>query len=904
MKKLFVFVLVCASFFAKSQQQVCAGSSTTLTATTPASITAPTYSMLTPPTGTFSSVGGTFVVSPTVTTTYTLITKDANSTASLVVVKTVTVFAQPVVAPSYTQTSCTSTVNGMNLNLSFSPASPTPTYSMAWAATTGTIPNIPGCITSPTQYSCMGGITAGPYQTTITSAGGCSVVVAFTINPIPAPANFSLIPGGTSFSITCYTPSVSLSTNNANYTYTWSSNTLGSIVSNTILLTSANQGSTTIAATNPASGCTSTKTISIMVNTVIPQANITPTIQNITCNLTSITTVTMTALSPTVNITHVINPPQGGAYTANTFTAAYAPQGGTGTYSYCLLDNSNGCSTCKNFTVNSSQGYPVFSLQSTPPGFTVGCNSKSVTTVNIFSASTQPIPGGPISYTFLPPGGSTVTPPGALSSISQLTISTPGTWTVITKDNTTFCESRIPLSITQNTFGPKLDSVLVNFRILDCNNPTTTLQAISETPNISYDWAYVGVPGHLPTSTMVVGTNSATPNSTLAGTYTITLTDNDNTCRTTSIVTIAQNIKIPIVQITAATTSITCLTPTIQLTNTSPTPSYNPPFVASQGVQGFYWQGPSPQEPLSVSTTYTAQTAGTYSLIGKDLNNGCLGYTTSVLITDKRDYTTVNKPASDTIVDCGAKQLIINPIYSGTVAPMSYAWVPSNDAGPIGPSNQPSLSVSTKGTYTLTVTNGYGCATKFTIPISQATLTGAVSSDKIFGYAPLPVSFYNNSYSGNNQTNSIVTVWSFGNGGTLTTQSSSVVASTIYNAPGVYTVTAFVTKSPCTAIVTKTVTVELPPKLEIPNVFTPNGDNINDNFFLHTANLSTISIKIYDRWGHKVYDLESEKGNILWDGKNQLGIDCPEGTYFYVLKATGKDGISSWDTKGNISLFR
>jgi gliding motility-associated-like protein len=85
-------------------------------------------------------------------------------------------------------------------------------------------------------------------------------------------------------------------------------------------------------------------------------------------------------------------------------------------------------------------------------------------------------------------------------------------------------------------------------------------------------------------------------------------------------------------------------------------------------------------------------------------------------------------------------------------------------------------------------------------------------------------------------------------------------------------------------------------------VFTPNNDGVNDFFFLKGASLSEVNMTIYDRWGHMVYQL-TNNGNVLWDGKNQMGQECSEGTYFYILKAKGKDG-KDYDQKGNISLLR
>ena len=97
--------------------------------------------------------------------------------------------------------------------------------------------------------------------------------------------------------------------------------------------------------------------------------------------------------------------------------------------------------------------------------------------------------------------------------------------------------------------------------------------------------------------------------------------------------------------------------------------------------------------------------------------------------------------------------------------------------------------------------------------------------------------------------------------------------------------------------------MELPSRLEIPNVFTPNGDQVNDLFFLKTSNLEQISLLIYDRWGNKVVEMTSDSGNVAWDGKNQESKDLSEGTYFYVIKASGKDG-QLFNRTGTVSLLR
>ena len=69
--------------------------------------------------------------------------------------------------------------------------------------------------------------------------------------------------------------------------------------------------------------------------------------------------------------------------------------------------------------------------------------------------------------------------------------------------------------------------------------------------------------------------------------------------------------------------------------------------------------------------------------------------------------------------------------------------------------------------------------------------------------------------------------------------------------------------------------------LNIPNIFTPNNDGIND--FLQpitSLNISSLYIQIYNRWGEIVF--YSSDINFKWDGtkisNNKL---CCHGTYFW-----------------------
>jgi gliding motility-associated-like protein len=79
----------------------------------------------------------------------------------------------------------------------------------------------------------------------------------------------------------------------------------------------------------------------------------------------------------------------------------------------------------------------------------------------------------------------------------------------------------------------------------------------------------------------------------------------------------------------------------------------------------------------------------------------------------------------------------------------------------------------------------------------------------------------------------------------------------------------------------------------VPNIFTPNGDGINDTFgveFTPVDNVKSFQLYVYDRWGRIVFSTE----NLLtpWDGNNKNGKPYAEGVYyavFYFTDALGNE---------------
>jgi len=93
----------------------------------------------------------------------------------------------------------------------------------------------------------------------------------------------------------------------------------------------------------------------------------------------------------------------------------------------------------------------------------------------------------------------------------------------------------------------------------------------------------------------------------------------------------------------------------------------------------------------------------------------------------------------------------------------------------------------------------------------------------------------------------------------------------------------------------------------IPNVFSPNGDSINDLIFINGGpGIERISsFSIFDRWGNEVYlanDFQPNDAAIAWDGKLD-GDYLNPGVYAYRAIIIFKDG-NSVVRYGDITLIR
>jgi gliding motility-associated-like protein len=406
-----------------------------------------------------------------------------------------------------------------------------------------------------------------------------------------------------------------------------------------------------------------------------------------------------------------------------------------------------------------------------------------------------------------------------------------------------------------------------------CKNQTTLLSsAVSNgcnSNNFTYSWS------------PAVGLNNASlanPVATPATTTTYSLTVSEAgscTLPQTSSVTIVVN---PLPTASIAGTISVCqndASPTVTFSGASGTA----PYTINYSLNGIA------QTPVIANTDFSitppTDTPGTfiYSLVNiQDASNTqCFQNQTGNAVI------TVNQLP---VISAGADQVLCEPndqtpstvtlLGSGGA---SYVW---DNGVTDGVAFIPPLEQTT--TYTVIGTDANGCTGTDQVVITSLTLpiANALPSDTL-GNVPFSVNFSNLSAHASNYA------WDFGNGSTQNTTSIESVSNT-YLEPGIYTVTLVASNGICSEEWNTEIIVLPPMTVEVPNIFTPNDDKLNDFYLVNVKNSVTFEATITNRWGEIMYQINSAEQ--MWDGKLD-GKPVSDDVYFIQYKAVDYGGITN-----------
>ena len=208
---------------------------------------------------------------------------------------------------------------------------------------------------------------------------------------------------------------------------------------------------------------------------------------------------------------------------------------------------------------------------------------------------------------------------------------------------------------------------------------------------------------------------------------------------------------------------------------------------------------------------------------------------------------------------------------------------------------------ATPGTYdvTLTITLQPGCTYALVLPGAVEVFAPPVAA---FTAWPQPATVDNTDIQFTDQSGPDVVSWSwsFDTIPPFTADGPTLMV-TYPEMPGSWTVVLVVTDANgCTSTVTDTVYILPAAGLSMPNVFSPNGDGVNDRFRPLEYYGTPATLLIYDRWGtevHRTRDLRSG-----WSGRIQ-GIPAAAGTYYWVLQEESPT-LGALRTAGHVLLLR
>ena len=274
------------------------------------------------------------------------------------------------------------------------------------------------------------------------------------------------------------------------------------------------------------------------------------------------------------------------------------------------------------------------------------------------------------------------------------------------------------------------------------------------------------------------------------------------------------------------------------------------------------------------TTSIDVTTSGEYILT---ISNSCGTETDTALITFFAGFDSII--VLDTICP-GADSLLVEELAPAD----SYLWITVN--GTINPDTaNPSWlhpDPGFSGTIELICIYTNQCGTY----ADSATVEVLPQVEASFSYTPsteiyegTDVMFTNSS------TGAVSYQWYFGNNDS----SNAVNPVYMYEEEGTYQV-MLVAYSPegCADTALMPLTV-LPAKRIIPNVFSPNGDGINDELLIHLPPLENFHVMIYDRWGGMMF--ESNNIEVSWNGKaGNSGVEAQQGVYYMILRALTKKG--------------
>ena len=467
--------------------------------------------------------------------------------------------------------------------------------------------------------------------------------------------------------------------------------------------------------------------------------------------------------------------------------------------------------------VNGCSGSTTFTISTSTPTVGITANPASIcgTGTSTLTASIS----GATSYSW-----------SNLATAQTTTVNVGGVYSVTVSANNCVSTASINVSINPTP------TVVIPANVGMCSGSSATVAVVSFSPTGAYTYTWSN------------GSNASSLTISTATVLTLQVTNNASGC--VSAISNSCNV------VTAANPTVAMSATPIVFCNGS-NATLTPTVTGGQTAYTYSWT-PS---VLGTASTATTSNQGVYSVLVRDANL-CVG-TATVATVKSTPSVTLSSPD---LVICPNDCAEITAVGTSSFAPFTYAW--SNDNAFVGDSTL----MCSDGIVTVTFTDAQGCVATNTIAVVDDVIP--VASFTSTPPSPVtPTILIDFTSTSTIATGSITSsVWTFGDGN----GSSGVNVNHAYATAGTFPIVLTVTGSNGCAN-SYTVNYIVDAVLEIPNVFTPNGDGAND--FLKFKNLEVLgsnNLTIFNRWGKKIFEQDNYKNDWNGGGYN-------DGTYFFIL---------------------
>lgn len=768
----------------------------------------------------------------------------------------------------------------------------------------------------------------GTFTLEVTGYNGCTATANATVTSSPdKPQNVLATVTNT---ITCAQPTatINVTSSTPGVTYFWSGPGVSNPTNPSNVVTI--NGTYDVTVTDPGNGCKEYASVLVEIDTIHPV--LVPSGNLIDCRNPSVG-ISVTS-NPSTNVTYAWTSPSNTPFGGNVSSINVIQ---SGNWQVVVTNNTNGCSSSVIVPVTENTVDPTVSISQPGP---ITCTNASRVLNTTVSTAVDYIWSGPDIN-------------ASNNTISDPTISLPGTYSVTVTDPVNGCTGTASIIITEDVIKPQISMTGLT---LNCFQPTQTLSA-NVTPNsgTSITWTLDGNP--IPGNSSSISVNQP-------GQYTIQVTNLSNGCVEQLDATVILDDVQP--DASASGAEITCLTPQVQIFGNSTTPQVT-----------YSWVGPGGYSSQLQSPT-NITVPGLYTLTVTSSVNGCVR-TVSTNVTEDRVLPTAAATTSN-VIDCSNPTTTLSSTGSTTGATITYAW--TAPGGGLAGTGATLTGVIQTGLWTLVVTNtANGCSNTANVLVTdnQNLPTGVdldLNDPNCFGFKdgsilvagvtggtpPFTYSLNGGPFTPNAQFNGLgdgsYTITVRDGAGCLYTSPayqlteplklevelgddfimqwgrdtylyaiilppSAVIESiqwtpvgvdTTFNSREIYikpfnqTLYGVVVTdaSGCKAEDKVLVLVEKRRPVYIPNVFHPNGEQ-NTRFYIQVGEgIEEIeAFEVFNRWGERVFsrfNFQPNDPSLGWDGVFRNKPANPE-VFVYYAKIRFNDGITLL-YKGDVTLMR